>query len=306
MLEVSAYAGPTSPTVDVCKNCEFIWFDAAEFEVAPAAPPPPPSKEELDRKLPQAAREAIAMAQVEQMAETSREQDRSPDAQWKAIPAMFGLPVEVEDDNDWDNAWVTICLSSLIIIVSVVAFHNLRGTIDMFGLKPAEMFRYGGATVLTSFFLHGGVWHLVSNVYFLWLVGNNVENYLGRWRFVALIVAALLLGDVLHILADPHSTTPCVGASGGIAGVMAFYALQFPKNRLGFLVRYTWVQTSAGMAFVLWLGLQFFVAMKQYYGVSKISGMAHLGGALAGAMLWVVWRTQSGFSPAGVVKTVGR
>lgn len=306
MFEVSAYAGPNSPTVDVCKTCEFIWFDANEMETAPAAPPPPPTQEQLDRELPQPAREAIAMYQVQRLAEESRERDPAPDAEWKTVPAMFGLPVEVEDDDKWEHAWVTLGVSAVICIVSVVAFFSLRDTLDMFGLKPAEMLRYGGATLLTSFFLHGGFWHLISNVYFLWLVGGNVENYLGRWRFAALIGAAILLGDMLHILADPHSTTPCVGASGGIAGVMAFYALQFPKIKLAFLVRLTWVQISAGMAFLIWIGLQFIVAVKQYSGVSTVSGMAHLGGALAGAVLWVVWRTESGFSPAAAVKRLGQ
>jgi membrane associated rhomboid family serine protease len=87
---------------------------------------------------------------------------------------------------------------------------------------------------------------------------------------------------------------------------MAFYALQFPKTKLAFLVRFTWVQLSAGMAFLIWLGLQFIVAIKQYGGASKVSGMAHLGGALAGAALWVVWRTESGFSPATAAKRVGQ
>ena len=82
---------------------------------------------------------------------------------------------------------------------------------------------------MTSFFIHGSLLHLVGNVYFLMVFGDNVENDIGRWRYAALLLAATLAGGFLHIALDVRPLIPCVGASGGIAGVLTYYALRFPR-----------------------------------------------------------------------------
>ena len=101
---------------------------------------------------------------------------------------------------------------------------------------------------------------MLGNLYFLVLFGNHVEDYLGKTRFLLLILVSTVTGDLLHVMAQPNSTVPCVGASGGISGVIAFYALEFPRARLGFLLRYwwrfQWFQLPAWGAFVLWILLQ--------------------------------------------------
>jgi membrane associated rhomboid family serine protease len=87
---------------------------------------------------------------------------------------------------------------------------------------------------------------------------------------------------------------PCVGASGGISGVIVFYALQFPRARLGFLMRYffyfRWIQFPAWVALVLWLLMQTFTVVMQISGFSNVAATAHLGGAAAGFFLWLEWR----------------
>ena len=124
--------------------------------------------------------------------------------------------------------------------------------------------------------------------------GGNVEDYLGRKRFLALILLAELAGNFFHIAADPHSTTPCIGASGGISAVIAFYALKFPHARLGFLAgryyRYGWIKLPACGAFALWIAMQFFGAYGQIAGFGKVSAMAHVGGATVGVLAWIAWR----------------
>src|SRR5437870_11119967 len=81
---------------------------------------------------------------------------------------------------------------------------HLEEMIHRFGLIPAQLWRYGGLTWISSFFLHGGFWHLISNLYFLLLVGDNVEDYLGRGRFVLLLTLATLGGDALHSMVAVH------------------------------------------------------------------------------------------------------
>jgi len=125
-------------------------------------------------------------------------------------------------------------------------------------------------------------------------IGDNVEDYVGRWHYLLLILAATFIGDAVHLLAQPVSAVPCVGASGGISGVIVFYALQFPKARLGFLFRYflyfRWVQMPAWFALLLWLLWQSAGVLMQLSGYSNVAATAHLGGAAAGFAFWFWFR----------------
>lgn len=275
--------------LDACKSCGAVWFDPREFESVP-------EKEAIvPEQLNPQAREAIAMFKVQQIAERARATDPTPDATWKSIPALFGFPVESETDPLTHRPWATWSLAAVIIAVSFWAFADLRYAVEQFGLIPTEFWRHGGVTMLTSFFLHAGVWHLAGNLYFLLIFGDNVEDYLGRRRYIGLILAATLVGDFLHILLEPSSKIPCIGASGGISGIIAFYALQFPRARLGFLLlthfwRYHWLQLPAWGAFVLWVMLQIWISLQQAHGFSDVSGAAHLGGATVGFFAWLFWK----------------
>jgi membrane associated rhomboid family serine protease len=217
-----------------------------------------------------------------------------PDEGWKWIPAICGLPVEMDAEPLETHPILTWSLSAVIAAVSILAFFDLERVVDSFGLVPAEFWRYGGLTLLTSFLLHGGVWHLVSNLYFFLLLGDNVEDCIGRKKMALLLVAATVLGDVLHAVAEPRSTEPCVGASGGISGVLAFYALQFPRARIGFMWRFFWMRIPAWGAFTLWMLLQGFGLIMQLSGFSNVSALAHLGGVAAGVGLWFCWRGKLG------------
>jgi len=273
--------------LDACKLCGAVWFDPQEFEAVPER-----AIESLDEVRLRGA-EAIAMYRLEQMKEKGVT-DSEPDEEWKTIPAFFGFPVEVETNPLTRWPWVTWSLALAVAAVSVWAFPDLKDIVVRFGFIPAEAWRYGGLTSLTSFFLHGGVMHLIGNLYFFLIFGDNVEDYLGRWRYALLILAATLAGDLVHGLAAPHSTIPAIGASGGISGVIVFYALEFPQARLGFLFRYfiyfRWIQMPAWGALVLWLLMQFVGAFMELGGFSNVAATAHLGGAAVGFTLWRWWR----------------
>lgn len=284
------FASPDRPMeLDACKPCGMVWFDPREFEAVPEGVVVPPAQ------LDQQTREAIALHKVKQIAEQARARDPTPDATWKTIPALFGFPVESETNPIARWPWATWSLAAMILLFSLWAFADLENAVARFGLIPAEFWRYGGLTSLTAFFLHAGVFHLIGNLYFLLIFGDNVEDYLGRWRSLGLILAATVGGDLLHVLLDPRATVPCIGASGGISGIIAFYALQFPRARLGFLFRtyfwrWHWLQIPAWGAFVLWVLLQIWISVQQRMGISKVSGAAHLGGALIGLLAWWCWR----------------
>lgn len=201
------------------------------------------------------------------------------------------MPVERGTERLRTTPWATWGLAALIAAVSFLSFTDLPATITSYGLIPAQYGRYGGLTFLTSFLLHGGALHLATNIYFLLVFGDNVEDLLGKRRFLVLIACAALVGDVVHIGGDPGSTTPCVGASGGIAGALAFYALAFPRVRLRFLLRvylwFRWVSLPAYVLFLIWLVTQFLGSWAQLAGFSNVSSLAHLGGAGVGVLFWL-------------------
>ena len=295
MIEV-ALDSSSGIKVEVCKICEFVWFDTGEtqsLQVRPPPKPPPPP-------LPQEAREAIALAKVQQLAEQARGPDfdsAPPDEWWKSIAAFLGLPVEFDEPAQERRPVVTWFLAGVIVTTSVHSFFHLHEVVQLFGLIPAQALRLHGLTFVTSFFLHAGIVHLVGNMYFLLVFGDEVENFLGRLRYIALIVVAAFVADVVHIASEPNSTIPCIGASGGIAGVITFYALAFPEAKIGFLWRYFlnfyWIRLPAWFVFVLWIFFQIIGAYEQKIGISSISSFAHLGGAAVGLAMWAVCRKSS-------------
>jgi membrane associated rhomboid family serine protease len=132
-------------------------------------------------------------------------------------------------------------------------------------------------TVLTSMFLHGGWLHLIGNMWFMWVFGDNVEDRLGRFRFIAFYLLTGTVGAVCQCLLMPTSDAPMVGASGAVAGVLGAYILTFPHSRVITLVLWWPVDVPAWVFLGLWFLAQFFLG-----GASGIAWMAHVGGFLAG------------------------
>ncbi|PYI71940.1 MAG: hypothetical protein DMF02_05050 [Verrucomicrobia bacterium] len=290
--------------VDVCQHCHFIWFDTHEVDtLVPRQPEPAPVAPEL----PQKAREMLAMVEVERLskqAEGSDSDSAPPEELWKQIAACFGLPVEFDEPEEQRKPWTTCLLSAAIICASLLAFPHLLEAVRRFGLILAQATRLYGLTFVTSFFVHAGIIHLAGNMYFLLAFGHAVENFLRPLRYLLLIAMAAIIGDLAHIALDPRSQTPCIGASGGIAGVITFYALNFPRMRLAFLMRwgfvwFHWIRLPAWFVFVLWILFQLIGTLEQRAGMSSVSSAAHLGGAAVGVLAWVLWR---GSNDAGITK----
>jgi membrane associated rhomboid family serine protease/Zn-finger nucleic acid-binding protein len=247
--------------LDVCGSCRFIWFDPGEFNQLAGDEPP----------------------------------ERAPDMPsngWQYLFGFLGLPVEQEPPALVRRPWATWTLAGAVAAAFFLSLADLEGFIARFALIPADPWRLGGLTSLFSFFLHAGAFHLLGNLYFLVVFGDNVEDHLGIPKYLAMLLLATIAGDVAHVLLDPRSTIPVVGASGGISGVIAFYALAFPRARLAFLFfLFTWISIPAWGALVLWVLYQFVLVGMQVSGASHVSAAAHLGGAVVGVLFWAVWRS---------------
>ncbi len=196
--------------------------------------------------------------------------------------------------------WGLIILNVLIFTTWVLpqGFEELQYNLFKYGVVPAEYyvaqdlppylpFPYWGS-LITMLFIHAGSTHLLGNMVFLWLFGQNVERAFGPYRFLLFYLLSGLAATVFHIMLNPQSVVPSVGASGAISGVLAAYVLLFPSHKIAFSNHDT-VRTISAMGIIgFWVVLQFINAMSavaQGSDESSIAYMAHLGGFLAGIPL---------------------
>lgn len=146
------------------------------------------------------------------------------------------------------------------------------------------------ASLLTSMFLHGGWMHLLGNMLYLWIFGNNVEDVMGHARFVIFYLTCGVAAALSHAFTDPASTVPMVGASGAISGVLGAYLLLFPRAQvlvfipLGFASRMMYV--PAGFVLGFWFVLQLLSGgMSRGRQGGGVAFWAHVGGFIAGMLL---------------------
>ena len=150
-------------------------------------------------------------------------------------------------------------------------------------------------TLVTSMFMHGGWFHLIGNMWFLWIFGNNVEDSMGHVRFVAFYLLSGLAAAAAQILADMDSAIPMVGASGAIGGVMGGYIVLYPRVRVHMLVLIGFFITTFAVPAYLMLGYWLVVQLiSGFLSIGAEGGgvafWAHVGGFAAGAVLVVLFR----------------
>ena len=143
--------------------------------------------------------------------------------------------------------------------------------------------------VFTSMFLHGSWFHLLGNMWFLWLFGNNVEDSMGRARFIVFYVLCGLAAAAGQVLTNPDSSIPMVGASGAISGVMGGYLILYPRVRVYTLVFIGFFFTSIALpAWVMlgyWLLIQFVSGLLTNADVGGVAFWAHVSGFITGMVL---------------------
>ncbi|MGE3344615.1 MAG: rhomboid family intramembrane serine protease [Vicinamibacterales bacterium] len=149
------------------------------------------------------------------------------------------------------------------------------------------------AHVFTSMFLHGGWMHLIGNMLFLWVFGNNIEDSMSRPRFIVFYLLCGVAAALAQVYSEPDAIVPMVGASGAISGVMGGYLILYPRVRvytmipLGFI--FTTVALPAWVMLIYWMALQFFngyfVSAVTAAGADNVAYWAHIGGFVAGVVL---------------------
>ncbi len=150
-------------------------------------------------------------------------------------------------------------------------------------------------TPLSSMFLHGSWLHIIGNLWFLWIFGNNVEDAMGHVRFLIFYVLCGLAAAVAQIVVDPASTVPMVGASGAIGGVMGAYVLLYPRVNVHLLIFLGFFVTTVAVPAVFMLGYWFLLQLVSGVGALDRTGggvafWAHVGGFVAGLVLVLLFR----------------
>ena len=178
--------------------------------------------------------------------------------------------------------------------------------IYLFGLVPARFTQPGWAArvgfphtywpFFSTMFLHGGWLHIIGNMWVLWIFGDNVEDRMGPVRFLIFYLLCGLAAGVVHVLTNPGSRVPAVGASGAIAGVMAAYFVLFPRARIvamfPILFYPVFFQVPAFLYLGFWFLTQFFsgtLAIATHREVSGIAWWAHVGGFGAGILTFALF-----------------
>src|SRR5271163_2983601 len=194
------------------------------------------------------------------------------------------LPLR-DDQPRYSTPWVNSFLIGLNLVVFFFEFtldtRSLDLLIRQFGVVPSHLAaflagspRYPLPAILvpffTSMFLHGSWMHVIGNMWFLFIFGDNVEDYLGHFKYLVfyLLVGVLAMGT--HVAMNPHSTAPALGASGAIAGVLGAYFLLYPRSRV-----LTWF-----FVFVLWIPA--WIILGYWFALQFLSGTASLSGVQAG------------------------
>jgi len=213
---------------------------------------------------------------------------------------------------------------TLILINVLVFFYELSlgERLNRFlmhsALVPAKLIDYrtvpgiSVSHILRSFvftmFLHGGWLHIIGNMWYLWIFGDNVEDRLGHSKFLLFYITCGVTASLAHVLFNPHSIVPVVGASGAIAGVLGAYLIIFPFARIVTAVPifffFTLIEIPAAILLFFWFILQFFsgalsIAATPHGGSGGVAWWAHIGGFLSGMILINIFARRKGFRQRG-------
>lgn len=230
--------------------------------------------------------------------------------------------IPIRDSNPTGS--VPVVTIGLILINSLVWLHQVSLGPDMgrfvfeYGLTPVRFVLadriQGGFMVnaaiplMTSMFMHGGWLHVIGNMWFLWIFGDNVEDRLGHIRYLAFYLLCGIGASLAHVYFNPESRIPTVGASGAISGVLGAYLVTFPNARVLtlfiFIIIVRLIEVPAYIFLVVWLIFQFVSgasALGSYGDTGGVAYWAHMGGFVIGLALILVFPKSRRFRDLSVL-----
>lgn len=206
------------------------------------------------------------------------------------------LPIGDDDSARRTTPVVTYALIAICVLFFLVELSSGDAFIERWSVVPARLLANPVAdfiTVFTAMFMHGGWTHLLGNMLYLWIFGDNVEDRLGHTRYLIFYLLCGIAATFAQVLVDPGSNIPNLGASGAIAGVLGAYLLMFPRGSVRVLMGRGIIPMPALIVIGFWAVLQFLSGFGAIVSTEQTSGggvayMAHVGGFIAGLVLAVV------------------
>jgi membrane associated rhomboid family serine protease len=196
--------------------------------------------------------------------------------------------------------WALIAVNIIIFLFEIGSDQTTQAILGSFAANPAAITHGVQATgpvppeltLVTSMFLHGGWGHLLGNMIYLWVFGDDIEEAIGSLRFLIFYLLCGIIAALVFVAFNMHSTTPLIGASGAISGVLAAYLLLRPCARVTVFILRIVLRVRAYWVIGAWALLQIFLLAQ--HSDDGVAYLAHVGGLAAGAILFLVMR------PAGV------
>jgi membrane associated rhomboid family serine protease len=246
--------------VDVCPRCHGLWIDRDE-----------------GAKLFNIVRRSRDHAQAKELGIDK------PGLGSYVFQILTGFPIEVWNPVKHRPVVMQTIFALLIMCFCVQLFGGAvlgpEAITDWFALKPADPRPWA---FITYGFLHGGFAHILGNLYFLWIFGDNVEDALGRQRFVLLYLVSNFAGGLLHFVFNLGSPIFMLGASGAISGLMGAYLVLFPRVKMWVMIVVVRLKIGVIWYIGFWVGYQVLMA---FTGQAAVAWFAHLGGFAAGAAM---------------------
>lgn len=194
---------------------------------------------------------------------------------------MFPLYDESRVKGKWPIFTILLIIAN--IVVFFYTFSSLEFCTDFYGFRSSDFLNGKLYTVFTSMFIHADIFHLLGNMWFLWVFGDNLESRMGNFKFLLFYLFCGVFSAIVYAITSIGSITPVIGASGAISGVLGGYLVMFPKNKIKTVVPlFIWFLASipAIVFIAIWFVLQFISMgsndMVAYWG--------HVGGFLAGVL----------------------
>lgn len=281
--------------LEICDRCHLVWFEKQEYQVDETGsakfgerqPQPPTAK-------PIKKREKIDETSQGGILDISIDEPVIDDL----LKEVFYLP---SMENAFRPKLEAFVVPVLVMFFFIFSFSYRTG-IEKLGFDSAMPWRLGGLTWVSSLFIHAGIFHLVSNAYFTYLCGKDLEGLLGPSRFLSLFFLGGMGGNLLFLFLAPKGQIT-IGASGAVMALLTYYACSFPRARLVFFKTFWFYMYGAQPAqiktriniWIVWLGfvlLDLIGLRGQMGGQSPISHLSHLGGTLIGFLTWLADREE--------------
>lgn len=295
--------------VDVCIPCNFIWFDPDEhIEI-------PHPEDLLTPRGDSTHIQDVGNSLLEVSQRITERQERrdalvyeGPSDLTPRILGMLGLPVKDLNEPVVQKWWVTGGIALITILLQLAVTSST--IISDYGFYPADPTKNFGLNILSSTVLHAGWFHLITNLYFFFLLSADLEGYLGSLKYITLLILLAVGGDLVLCMMSGSPDLSHVGLSGVIMGLLVVYAFAFPHHRFTHLIPalhthtfgyggfawlrgYNWVRIPIGVMAGFYVGFNIVdYFLYESSGISTVSYSGHIGGALAGliyAMVFI-WR----------------